>query len=110
MVGRESGQTSAWSFMARELDQSLYAGKQMTAIGTNAQAAVTEAGAPARAEQMWLQTNWPPIMAEVRRLQEPYGQNNETGLKTRYFHARVVTLISLCLRLPLRHTILLIIG
>ena len=42
----------------------------MTAIETKAQAADIEAGAPAHPEQRWLQANWPPIMTEVRRLQE----------------------------------------
>jgi N-terminal domain of reverse transcriptase/Group II intron, maturase-specific domain len=69
MVWRESEQSSARSFMARELDQSLHAGKQMTAIDTMAQAMVIDAGAPARAEPMWLQVDWMRIGADVKRLQ-----------------------------------------
>jgi RNA-directed DNA polymerase len=55
--------------MARELDESLYAGKQMTAIETMAQAMIIDAGAPARAEPEWLQADWIRIGAEVKRLQ-----------------------------------------
>jgi RNA-directed DNA polymerase len=55
--------------MARELDQSLHAGKQMTAVDTMARAMVIDAGAPVHAEQMWLQANWADITTEVRRLQ-----------------------------------------
>jgi RNA-directed DNA polymerase len=55
--------------MARELDESLYAGRQMTAIDAMAQAMSIDAGAPARAEPRWLQANWERIGAEVKRLQ-----------------------------------------
>ncbi len=41
----------------------------MTAVDSMAQAMIIDAGAPAHAEQMWLQANWSHIMAEVKRLQ-----------------------------------------
>jgi RNA-directed DNA polymerase len=41
----------------------------MTAVETVAQAMAVEAGAPARAEQMWLQADWERIGADVKRLQ-----------------------------------------
>lgn len=41
----------------------------MTAVDTMAKAMATEAGAPARAEPMWLQVDWKRIGAEVKRLQ-----------------------------------------
>ncbi len=41
----------------------------MTGIDTEAQARSIDAGAPARAEQMWNQANWQHIEADVRRLQ-----------------------------------------
>lgn len=41
----------------------------MTANDTVAQATRIDAGAPARADQMWLQTDWSHISAHVRRLQ-----------------------------------------
>ncbi|WP_459252761.1 reverse transcriptase N-terminal domain-containing protein [Paraburkholderia sp. RL17-373-BIF-A] len=47
------------------LDQSLYEGRQMTAIGAKA----TGAGAPSRAAQMWDQANWSHVEADVKRLQ-----------------------------------------
>jgi len=46
-------------------DQSLYEGRQMTAIGAKA----TGAGAPSRAAQMWDQANWSHVEADVKRLQ-----------------------------------------
>ena len=46
-------------------DQSLYEGRQMTAIGAKA----SEAGASSRTAQMWDQANWSRIQAEVKRLQ-----------------------------------------
>jgi transposase len=55
--------------MARELDESLYAGMQMTALGAMAQAVIIDAGAPAHAEPQWLQANWKRIGTEVKRLQ-----------------------------------------
>src|ERR1700690_1270707 len=69
MARRESVQTSVRSFMARELDQSLHAGKQMTEDDTMERAMVIGSGAPARPEEMWLQANWPHITTEVKRLQ-----------------------------------------
>lgn len=51
--------------MVRELDQSLYEGKQMTAIDAKA----PRAGAPSRTAQMWDQANWSRIQADVKRLQ-----------------------------------------
>lgn len=41
----------------------------MTAIGIVAQATATGAGAPSQPEQMWLQSDWHRIAAEVNRLQ-----------------------------------------
>jgi RNA-directed DNA polymerase len=41
----------------------------MTGIDTMAQAMDLDAGAPARAEDMWLQTDWSRIEADVKRLQ-----------------------------------------
>ncbi len=41
----------------------------MTANDIVAQATSIDAGAPARADQMWLQTDWSHISAQVRRLQ-----------------------------------------
>ena len=41
----------------------------MTANDTVAQATSIDAGAPGRAEQRWLQTDWSHISAQVRRLQ-----------------------------------------
>lgn len=41
----------------------------MTANDTVAQATSIDAGAPARVDQMWLQTDWLHISAQVRRLQ-----------------------------------------
>ena len=55
--------------MARELDESLYAGKQMTALGAMAQAVIIDAGAPAGAEPKWLQADWKRIGTDVKRLQ-----------------------------------------
>jgi N-terminal domain of reverse transcriptase len=55
--------------MARELDESLYAGKQMTALDAMAQAMIIDAGAPAHAEPEWLQANWKQIGKDVKRLQ-----------------------------------------
>ena len=66
---RESGLTSARSFMARELDESLDAGKQMTVSDPMAQAMAIDAGAPAHAEPQWLQADWNHIGEEVKRLQ-----------------------------------------
>ena len=47
------------------LDQSLYGGKQMTAMDVKA----PDAGAPSRAAQMWDHANWAHIEADVKRLQ-----------------------------------------
>ena len=69
MVRRASEQTSARSFMARELEQSLYEGKQMTASSTTARTVEVGAGAPSHSERIWLQAEWHRIQAEVRRLQ-----------------------------------------
>jgi hypothetical protein len=55
--------------MARELDESLYAGKQMTTLGAMAQAVIIDAGAPVHAEPQWLQANWKRIGTDVKRLQ-----------------------------------------
>jgi RNA-directed DNA polymerase len=55
--------------MARELDKSLYEGKQMTATVTSAQAAATGAGAPSLFDSLWLQADWDRIKNEVQRLQ-----------------------------------------
>src|ERR1035441_7943063 len=65
--------------MARELDESLYAGRQMTAIDAMAQAVSIDAGAPARAEPQWLQANWIRIGAEVRRLQVRIAKATQEG-------------------------------
>src|ERR1035437_1974309 len=46
-------------------DQSLYEGRQMTAIGAKA----TGAGASSRTAQTWGQANWSHIEADVKRLQ-----------------------------------------
>jgi len=41
----------------------------MTGIDIMAQAMNIDTGAPARAEEMWLQTDWRHIEADVKRLQ-----------------------------------------
>jgi len=41
----------------------------MTGIDTMAQAMIIDAGAPARAEEMWLRTDWSHIEADLTRLQ-----------------------------------------
>jgi RNA-directed DNA polymerase len=55
--------------MARELNESLDAGMQMTALDAMAQAMIIDAGAPAHAEPQWLQADWNRIGTEVKRLQ-----------------------------------------
>jgi len=76
---RASEQTSARSFMARELDQSMNAGKQMTAAGANSQEKASAAGAPARSERAWLQADWDHITTEVNRLQVRIAKATQAG-------------------------------
>jgi len=65
--------------MARELEQSLHEGKQMTAPTTTAQAAEMGAGAPSHSELIWLQAEWHRIQAEVRRLQVRIAKATQEG-------------------------------
>jgi RNA-directed DNA polymerase len=65
--------------MARELDESLYEGKQMTAFDTTAQAVAADAGAPSPAERVWLQAQWHDIQSEVRRLQVRIAKATQEG-------------------------------
>jgi RNA-directed DNA polymerase len=76
---RESEQTSARSFMARELDQSMNAGKQMTGAGTSSQEQAPTTGAPARPETAWLQADWAHITTEVNRLQVRLAKATQAG-------------------------------
>jgi RNA-directed DNA polymerase len=55
--------------------QSLYEGRQMTAIGAKA----SEAGASSRTAQMWDQANWSHIEAEVKRLQVRIAKATQEG-------------------------------
>ena len=64
IIRRESGQTSARSFMAREHGKPSNGGEQMTADIPTASAIRTDAGAPPRSEVDWIQ-----IRQAVRRLQ-----------------------------------------
>lgn len=76
---RESEQTSARSFMARELDQSMNAGKQMTGAGSSSQEMASFSGAPVRLEWAWLQADWDHITTEVNRLQERIAKATQAG-------------------------------
>jgi RNA-directed DNA polymerase len=71
---RESGQTSARSFMAREHGKPSNGGKQMTADTPTALAARTDAGAPSRSE-----VDWAKIHQEVRRLQVRIAKATQEG-------------------------------
>lgn len=71
---RESGQTSARSFMAREHGKPSHGGKQMTADAPTASAARADAGAPARSE-----VDWQKIHEEVRRLQVRIAKATQEG-------------------------------
>ena len=64
IMRRESGQTSARSFMAKERGKPSNGGKQMTADVPTASATRTNAGALPRSE-----ADWVTIRQEVRRLQ-----------------------------------------
>lgn len=76
---RESEQTSARSFMARELDQSMNAGKQMTGAGSSSQEMASFSGAPVRFEWAWLQADWDHITTQVNRLQERIAKATQAG-------------------------------
>jgi RNA-directed DNA polymerase len=58
---RESEQTSLWSFITRELDQSIEETRQMTAVAT--------AGAVSHGAVDWHAITWPQVHRNVRRLQ-----------------------------------------
>lgn len=60
IILRESGQTSAWSFLTRELVEPSKEGKQMTA---------KNAGAPSGATLNWSDIDWHQCRRIVRRLQ-----------------------------------------
>jgi RNA-directed DNA polymerase len=51
----------------------------MTASDSPARAEAIGAGAPSHPEQMWLQTNWPGIQSEVRRLQVRIAKATKEG-------------------------------
>jgi RNA-directed DNA polymerase len=74
IIRRESGQTSARSFMAREQGKPLNEGEQMTADAPTALAARTDAGAPSRSE-----VDWVKIHREVRRLQVRIAKATQEG-------------------------------
>jgi len=61
MTPRESGQTSIWSFVTRELDQPLWERRQMTAV--------QPAGALSTPKDAWHTINWYAVHRTVRRLQ-----------------------------------------
>ncbi len=74
IIRRESGQTSARSFMAREQGKPSNEGEQMTADAPTASAARTNAGAPSRSE-----VDWVKIHREVRRLQVRIAKATQEG-------------------------------
>jgi len=76
---RESEQTSTWSFMVRELDESFNMGKQMTANKSDADARTCVAGAPVHDTERWEQSDWSHIEAEVRRLQVRIAKATKEG-------------------------------
>ncbi len=72
MTSRESGQTSAWSFMTRILDQTIEKGKQMTVETTTPEKPSEEevaTGAPFHGVTDWHAINWKSANHNVRRLQ-----------------------------------------
>jgi RNA-directed DNA polymerase len=71
LLPRESGPTSLWSFITRELDQPTEEAKQMTAIWT--------AGAVSHTEVDWHAINWPEAHRIVRRLQARIVQAVQDG-------------------------------
>ena len=79
IVRRESEPTSARSFMARELDQSMNAGKQMTQDAAGSQQTASPCGAPVRSEEAWLQADWDHITAQVNRLQMRIAKATQAG-------------------------------
>jgi hypothetical protein len=67
---RESGQTSARSFMARTLDQTTQEEKQMTAERSATDGSVaTAAGASSHGVTDWHAVDWHKVNHNVRRLQ-----------------------------------------
>ena len=74
IIRRESGQTSARSFMAREHGKPSNGGEQMTADAPIASAKRTDAGAPSRSE-----VDWTKIRQEVRRLQVRIAKATQEG-------------------------------
>jgi len=67
ITSRESGPTSIWSFITRELGQPTKEAKQMT-VNSIAQAEMM-AGAASHAPMDWHAIDWPKAHRNVRRLQ-----------------------------------------
>jgi RNA-directed DNA polymerase len=68
---RESGLTSLWSFITRELGKSIQETRQMTAVAT--------AGAVCHAAVEWHAIDWPKAHRHVRRLQARLVQAVQAG-------------------------------
>lgn len=62
IIPRETGQTSAWSFLTREPGELLKEGKQMTAL-------MADAGAPSLNATDWSRIDWGKCHREVKKLQ-----------------------------------------
>ena len=65
--------------MARELDQSMNAGKQMTEGGSISQEMASFSGAPERSEWAWLQADWTHLTTQVNRLQVRIAKATQAG-------------------------------
>ncbi len=67
MLPRESGLTSIWSLITKELDKPIKEAKQMTANTT--EQTEMNAGAASHVEEGWHSINWQKAHENVRRLQ-----------------------------------------
>src|ERR1035438_4934709 len=65
--------------MARELDQSMNAGKQMTEFGSISEEMASSSGAPVPSEWAWLQADWDHITTQVNRLQVRIAKATQAG-------------------------------
>jgi len=65
--------------MARELDQSMNAGKQMAEGAVTSNEMTMPSGAPAHAHAHWLLADWEQMTREVNRLQERIAKATQAG-------------------------------